>query len=392
VARRLVVGDLRVQRIERRDGRRAWTIVWPEGVEHVEADRFLRVHEGSGTQRTYAYLLVDHLRWLDRECLALDGVTLRDLERYMGLVGAEVRMPLGEVWRVGKRPYGQAALSAAAACLKGFYLHQASLGINAALGVKLDQSRLPSRADRRRSVLGHVSSALPANPLAPSTRHRRHPKMLPEGARETLLTTVNSARDRLTVTWLGDGGLRVGELCGLHLVDLHLREGAACGECRSPHLHVCHRPGNPNRAEAKTKHPWRVEQGTVTGGLIKRVSPAMIHTYFDYMTSEYPGGAGHGMLLVQLHGPNAGQPWAPVGVRRMLAGAGKRAGLGLVKPHAFRHSFTSAVLDASHGNLLIARDAGGWASAAMVEEVYGHVDVHDPAFNAALRTVWGEGR
>jgi integrase len=216
--------------------------------------------------------------------------------------------------------------------------------------------------------------------------------MLPEGARETLLTTVNSARDRLTVTWLGDGGLRVGELCGLHLVDLHLREGAACGECRSPHLHVCHRPGNPNRAEAKTKHPWRVEQGTVTGGLIKRVSPAVIHTYFDYMTSEYPRGAGHGMLLVRLHGPNAGQPWAPVGVRRMLAGAGKRAGLGLVKPHAFRHSFTSAVLDASHGNLLIARDAGGWASAAMVEEVYGHVDVHDPAFNAALRTVWGEGR
>lgn len=57
-----------------------------------------------------------------------------------------------------------------------------------------------------------------------------------------------------------------------------------------------------------------------------------------------------------------------------------------------RHSFTSAVLDASGGNLVIARDAGGWASAAMVDEVYGHVDVHDPAFDAALRTVWGEGR
>jgi len=50
------------------------------------------------------------------------------------------------------------------------------------------------------------------------------------------------------------------------------------------------------------------------------------------------------------------------------------------------------VLDASGGNLVIARDAGGWASAAMVDEVYGHVDVHDPAFDAALRAVWGEGR
>lgn len=193
--------------------------------------------------------------------------------------------------------------------------------------------------------------------------------------------------------WLTDGGLRIGELCGLHLVDLHLREGAACGECRSPHVHVCHRPQNPNRAEAKTKQPWRVDGGTVTGGLIKRVSPAMVHTYFDYITSEYPRDlTGHGMLLVQLQGVNSGQPWAPVAARRMLGRAGNRAGLGRVRPHAFRHSFASAVIDAADGNLLIARDAGGWASAAMVGEIYGHVDVHDPAFDAALRTVWGEGR
>ncbi len=59
----------------------------------------------------------------------------------------------------------------------------------------------------------------------------------------------------------------------------------------------------------------------------------------EYVTGEYPHGAGHGMLLVQLHGPGAGQPWAPVAARRMLARAGKRAGLGIVKPHAFRHSF-----------------------------------------------------
>jgi len=115
MARRHVVGDLRVQELRRKDGRRSWTIVWPEGAVHEEADRFLRRHEGSGTQRTYAYLLVDHLRWLDRECLPLATVTLRDLEHYMGLVGAEVRMPLGEPWRIGKRPYGTAALSTTAA-------------------------------------------------------------------------------------------------------------------------------------------------------------------------------------------------------------------------------------------------------------------------------------
>ncbi|GAA1673253.1 hypothetical protein [Fodinicola feengrottensis] len=73
---------------------------------------------------------MDHLRWLERECLGIEVVTLRGLERYMGLVGAEVATLLGEPWRTGKRPYGQDALSTAAACLKGFYLHQASRGIS----------------------------------------------------------------------------------------------------------------------------------------------------------------------------------------------------------------------------------------------------------------------
>lgn len=393
MARRVVVGQLRVQRIDRRDGQRSWTVVWPEGGVHVEADRFLRQHDGSGTQRTYAYYLVDHLRWVERECLTLAAVVLRDLERYMGLVGAGVRMPLGQPWRVGRRPYGRAALAAAAACLKGFYQQLATAGVNEELSRKLSATRLPSRADRRRMFLGHVKTSAPSNPLAPKGPHRRHPKMLPEGARERLLTTVNSARDRLVVTWLADGGLRIGELCGLHLIDLHLRQDAGCGQCCTAHVHVCHRPGNPNGAEAKTKHPWRVEDGVVTGGLIKRVSPAMMHTYFEYLTTEYPRHSpGHGMLLVGLHGLAAGQPWAPVAARRMLARAGRRAGLGLVRPHAFRHSFTTAVLDASGGNLLIARDAGGWASTAMVDEIYGHVDVHDPAFDAALRAVWGQER
>jgi hypothetical protein len=326
VAREVVIGQLRVQQLARRDGRRSWTIVWPEGTVHPEADRFLRQHDGSGTQRTYAYLLVDHLRWLERECVSLEAVTLRDLERYMGIVGAEVAMPLGEPWRAGKRPYGRSALSGAAACLKGFYLYQASLGVNGELGGKLARARVPSRADRRRSLLGHVKTVMPANPLAPGGPYRRHPKMLPEGAREKLLAVVGSARDALVVTWLADGGMRIGELCGLHLVDLHLREDAACGQCRVPHVHVCHRPGNPNGARAKTKHPWRAQDATVTGGLVKRVSPAMVHTYFDYMTGEYPRGrVSHGMLLVQLRGVDAGQPWAAAG-GPPDAGQGRGAG------------------------------------------------------------------
>jgi hypothetical protein len=110
----------------------------------------------------------------------------------------------------------------------------------------------------------------------------------------------------MLVSWLSDGGFRIGELCGLHLADLHLREKAACGDCRSPHVHIPHRETNPNRARAKTKYPWSVENGVVTGGLVKRVSPGMVHSYFEYMTSEYPRRPEHGMLLVQLHGAQHG--------------------------------------------------------------------------------------
>ena len=50
------------------------------------------------------------------------------------------------------------------------------------------------------------------------------------------------------------------------------------------------------------------------------------------------------------------------------------------------------MLDAAGGNAVIARDAGGWASAATVEEVYGHADVHDPLFAAALTGSGGRSR
>jgi integrase len=333
----VVTGDLRVQAVNRKDRARSYTIVWPDGSLHGDADEFLRCHEGSGTQRTYAYVLVDHLRWMQRERLTVPEVELRDLERYMGLQGAEVRMPLGEPWRAGKRPFGPDALSTTAACLKGFYLHHTTSTVNPVLRKALSQTRLPSRADRRRAFLGHTRQTMPANPLAPARGRRRHPKMLPDDARQRLLNVVRAARDRMVVTWLADAGLRIGELCGLHMVDLHLRENAGCGECRSPHVHVCDRPANANEARAKTKHPWWSENSVVRGGLIKRVSPAMVHTYFDYVTTEYPRVTGHGMLLVQLHGEGYGLPWTPVAARRMLHRAGHRAGLGLIRPHQFRH-------------------------------------------------------
>ncbi|WP_344442335.1 integrase [Kitasatospora nipponensis] len=374
----------------------SYTVVWPDGSVEEEADSYLRMFEGSGTQKTYAYALVDHLRWRVREGVTTESVTFLDLQRYMGAVGAYVPMPFGRPWRVPpQRPYGQSALDVAAACLKGFYLHQfARTGTNSELRAALDVSRIPTQRDRSRAFLGHTLTSMPANPLATGKNkgRRRHPKMLPEGTRPSLLKAVNTARDAMVVTWLSDTSLRIGGLTGLHLVDLHLRENAACQECRDPHLHVCHRPGNPNRSAAKIKPDWRMIDGVITGGEIYRVSPAMISTYFTYMTTEYAKVAtGHGMLLIQLAGPSRGEPWSADAARGMLKRAGRRADLpGRILPKAFRHQFTNDVLDASDGDPFVAKAVGNWASAKMVDEVYGHPDLHSPQFSRALEAVWGE--
>lgn len=392
---RVVLGDLRVQVLKRSGGGLSYAIVWPDCSVDEEADSYLRPFDGSGSQKTYAYSLVDHLRWRIREGLTTESIGLLDLKRYMGAVGAQVQMPYGQPWRVPpQRPYGASALQVAAAALKGFYLDAcARSGVNDELRNALLGTRLPTKVDKSRAFLGHVKKAMPANPLTPSRPpRRRHPKMLPDGAKPELLRAVNTARDEMVVRWLSDTSLRIGGLTGLHLVDLHLRENAGCGECQSPHLHVCHRWGNPNRAAAKIKPDWKTVDGVITGGEIYRVSPAMINSYFKYMTTEYAKyAAGHGMLLIQLAGENVGEPWSADGARGMLRRAGRRAELpGRITPKAFRHQITNDVLDVSGGNSMVAKVVGNWASAQMVDEVYGHPDLHSPEFTAALQHVWGD--
>jgi hypothetical protein len=52
---------------------------------------FLRRYEGEpGIQRTYAYLLVDHLRWLDRETLRAARSNNRFLDHRLSILEAEL--------------------------------------------------------------------------------------------------------------------------------------------------------------------------------------------------------------------------------------------------------------------------------------------------------------
>ena len=63
MAQRLALGQLRVQKVRHRDGRCSYTIFDSASGLHTGADWYLSKYAGMGSDRTYAYLLVEHLRW-----------------------------------------------------------------------------------------------------------------------------------------------------------------------------------------------------------------------------------------------------------------------------------------------------------------------------------------
>jgi len=379
-----------VQLVNHRDGQRSYLVLdVTSGSVHNRADKFLSAF-CEGTQRTYAYHLVDHLRWLAVNGYREDSITMQDLIRYLALCGAQHYGPLGAPWR--ESPLGESAQAVRATCLKGYYLDLTTReGVNAELRTALSTRRLPNVSDRNRSMLGHHTRSMAANPLSHATPPRKHPRMLPDGTREAMLDAVRTARDRMIVTWLSDSGMRIGELCGLWFCDLHLRKDHPCGERKGPHAHIVKRL-NPNRASAKTGFPAVVVEGILSGGTIRRASLAMVASYHEYLAEDYHrirALAQTDLVLVQLVGERTGDALSTHGARQMIERAGRRAGLGLIKPHAFRHIWATALTEATGGNTKAVADEGGWMSAQTVEATYAHL-AGDPSLEAALNEIWGE--
>jgi integrase len=149
---------------------------------------------------------------------------------------------------------------------------------------------------------------------------------------------------------------------------------------------------NPNGAAAKRGYPAAIVDGVVTGGIVRRVSPAMIDAYHEYLAEDYHrvrAVAQTELVLVQLAGEQTGSGLSTHGARQMIERAGRRAGLGLIKPHAFRHTWATALTEATGGNTKAVADEGGWSSAQTVEQTYAHV-AGEAALQAALEQVWGQ--
>ncbi|MDI9979822.1 tyrosine-type recombinase/integrase [Rhodococcus sp. IEGM 1307] len=362
-------GRFTVRKVPHSDGTHSSWIFTPDA-EVDRASLNVLAAYGTSSQRTYAYALADHLNWANANGKSPGSITLKDLLRYMnGLIGGEAGIH-GAVWR---RPEQQPTVAASAAAttatiVKAYYLRlSVTQSIDPALVEALTR---PGRSRRVRE----------ANPLAP-TKGTRRPRFLPDEVVETLYRPGNltTARDIMIVTWLHDGGLRVGGLCGLRFADLHLIRHHPCGQRAEPHVHIVGRDDNPNGARAKSYTDHRAanmsKDGYVVDGGIRAVSPDMISTFYAYLLDEYhplQHAVDHQQVLIHVRGTTPGAALSTSGVRKMLRRACARADLPVrITPHAFRHKAASALYAASDFNAEMVAQEFGWAAPEMVINLYG---------------------
>jgi site-specific recombinase XerD len=185
-------------------------------------------------------------------------------------------------------------------------------------------------------------------------RVQRPPETLTAIQVGALVDACSNRRDRFIVEALYATGLRVSELCGLRLADLHLVPSATHLGCpvSGAHLHVVRRQDNENGALAKSVWP--------------RVLPATkalvaCHDAYRFERDAVAEAAESDYLLVNLYRAPMGRALAPDGVERLFVRLSARVGFR-ARPHMLRHSFASEVA-------LTTKDP------ALVKELLGHASI-----------------
>jgi integrase len=360
-----------VRKVPHGSDRCSYWIFTPSGELHLPSVEALKKY-GPSSQQTYAYSLVDHHNWALLNGKTPSNVTIDDLQRYMKGITGDATGIYGIAWRrKGQGPVGPSAACNVAAIVKAYYIAVLRDGSNDKLIEELTTATVATPRWRSRQ-------AQQANPLAPRKAPRR-PRFLPDQMVQALFEqgVLTRARDLMIVTWLHDGGLRVGGLCGLRFRDLHLIRHHPCGQRADPHVHIVGRDDNPNGARAKSYGGAVSESkdGYVIDGVIRAVSPDMISTFYAYMLDEYHPVqhlVDHEQILIHGEGPSPGAALGTAGVRKMLRRACGRADFGAyITPHAFRHKAASDLYVASDFNAELVAQEFGWSDPGMVSDLYG---------------------
>lgn len=291
------------------DGRVGWTVVDDNYVEHERASVWLRAllaaqGRSVGTARAYAGRLALYLTWTSSTVIDPAAPTVDQLAafaRWLERTPSRKHRPGKERRRAAQPELAVLSTARSAATVEGilaavveFVRFGASRGwCSPALAERLSFPTalrfVPRRWDRGER------SGRPVVERRSVRRRRveRPPATLSREQVGALVDASGNVRDRFIIEALYATGMRVSELCGLHLCDMHLLPSAAHLGCAvtGAHIHVIRREDNENGALAKSMWPRVVP-----------VTKALVVCHDAYRTGRdaVPEAAESDYLLVNL--------------------------------------------------------------------------------------------
>ncbi len=362
-----------------------WTVVDDNYLEHERAATWLRVlvdaqGRSIGTARAYAGRLALYLTWAGAagaDPVAPSVDQLASFARWLERTPSR-KHRLGRERRRASEPKvvllgaarSAATVEGVLAAVVEFVLFAASRGwceptVASRLSTRTELSFTPAGWDRGE----RAGRPVVERRVVRRRRAERPPATLSAEQVGALVDACSNMRDHFVVEALYASGLRVAELCGLHLADLHFVPSASHLGCQvaGAHLHVVRRLDNENGALAKSAWPRVVP---VTRSLVA------CHDAYRFERDAVAEAAESDYLLVNLWRAPLGRALSPDVVERLFVRLSAKAGFR-ARPHMLRHSFASEVA-------LATKDP------ALVKELLGHASV--TSTDVYLHSRWDDMR
>jgi integrase len=226
-------------------------------------------------------------------------------------------------------------------------------------------------SERHRPFLTGIAGRRPLRSALRVKTVRRLPRPMSADQVSALISQLRSRRDLALVRLMLDGGLRPGEVLGLHLTDV------AYGRRR---VIVRYREDHPRGARSKSR----------TERVVDLHETATLEAVTAYVMHERPADAQSPLLfLVAGQGPRRSEPLSYAALARLFARACTRAGIRApwVTPHALRHTHATRMWEAGMRELALQRRLGH----ASPEATRLYTRVSDPMVVAEYRRALGLG-